>query len=244
MSENQTVSNLKTVDLDIFATLRLTRHNPRRDLHSKGHPNSMTTPPHSPSSLMTLVSLILVGSLIVAGMVVVLQTRPVPVEITIRPPMPTPTDAPTGTPGPILIYVTGEVKQPNTTVSIPAGSRVQEALEAAGGTLEKADLERVNLAAVLHDGDQVYVPTIGESASAEATLEVVLATPQGGTKVYINTATLEGLQTLPGVGPTTAQRILDYREANGPFTSLEDLDEVSGIGPALLEKIAALVVFE
>jgi len=190
------------------------------------------------------VSLFLVGGLIVAGMVLVLQTRPVPVEITIRPPLPTATTAPSGTPGPILIYVTGAVKQPNTTVSIPAGSRVQEAVEAAGGMNETADLERVNLAAVLHDGDQVYVPVIGESASAEATLDVLLATPPGGEKVYINTASLEELQTLPGVGPTTAQRILDYREANGPFTSLEDLDEVSGIGPALLGNIAALVMFE
>lgn len=204
----------------------------------------MTTPPRSSSSLITLVSLILVGGLIVAGMVVVLQTRPVPVEITIRPPLPTATSVPTGTPGPILIYVTGAVREPYTTVSIPAGSRVQEAVEAAGGMLEEADLERVNLAAVLHDGDQVYVPLIGDSASAEATSEVLLATPPGGAKVFINTASLEELQTLPGVGPATAQRIVDYREANGPFTSLEELDEVNGIGPALLAKIAALVVFD
>ena len=205
----------------------------------------MTTPPRSPSPVITFAALLLVGGLIVAGMVLVLQTRPVPVEITIRPPLPTPTEGPTETPGPILIYVTGAVKEPNTTVSIPAGSRVQEALEAAGGTLEEADLSRVNLAAVLRDGDQVYVPALGdESVSAEATLEVVLPTPSGGEKVFINTATLEELQTLPGVGPATAQRILDYREANGPFTSLEDLDLVNGIGPALLEDIAPLVVFE
>jgi competence protein ComEA len=205
----------------------------------------MTTPPRSPSSLITIVSLVLVGGLIIAGMALVLQTRPVPVEITIRPPVPTATDGPTETPGPILIYVTGAVKEPNTTVSLPAGSRVQEAVEAAGGMLEEADLARVNLAAVLRDGDQVFVPTIGnDTASADATSEVMLATPPGGTKVYINTATLEELDALPGIGPATAQSILDYREANGPFTSLEDLDQVSGIGPALLESIAPLVVFE
>lgn len=205
----------------------------------------MTTPPRSPSSLVTFLSLALVGGLIIAGIVLVLQTQPVPVEITIRPPLPTATDSPTETPGPILIYVTGAVKEPNTTVTLPAGSRVQEAVEAAGGLLEEADLARVNLAAVLRDGDQVFVPTIGnEAALAEATLEVALATPPGGAKVYINTATLEELDALPGIGPSTAQAILDYRAENGPFTSLEDLDQVSGIGPALLESIAPLVVFE
>jgi competence protein ComEA len=206
----------------------------------------MTTPTRSPSPLITLVTLILVGGLIIAGIVLVLQTRPVPVEMVIRPPLPTSTAAPTGTPGPILVYVTGAVNKPETTVSLPAGSRVEEALEAAGGTTEDADVTRVNMAASLHDGDQVHVPSLVPAATteADATQEVVLATPSGGAKVYINTATLDELQTLPGVGEVVAQRIIDYREANGPFTSLEQLDEVNGIGPALLEKIGPLVVFE
>jgi len=193
---------------------------------------------------MTTLTLIVVGALIVGGIVLVLQTRPVPVEITILPPIPTATSIPTGTPGPIKIYVSGAVKTPNTTVSIAAGGRVQDAIDAAGGTLDGADLERVNMAAVLHDGDQVDVPTIGQAAAADATSDVVLATPPGGAKVYINTATLDQLQTLPGVGPTTAQNIIDYRTAKGPFKSLDDLDQVSGIGPGLLEKIKLLVVFE
>lgn len=205
----------------------------------------MTTPPRSPSPLITLITLVLVGVLIIGGIILVLQTRPVPVEITIRPPLPTATDGPTETPGPILIYVTGAVRKPNTTVSLPAGSRVQDAVEAAGGLLDEADLERVNLAAELRDGDQVFVPTTGEAAVAvEATLEVALPTPPGGQKVFINTATLEELDSLPGIGPATAQSIIDYREENGPFTSLDDLDQVSGIGPAILEDIADLVVFE
>lgn len=204
----------------------------------------MTAQPRSPSPIITLVTLILVGGLIVAGMVVVLQTRPVPVEITIRPPLPTATAAPSATPGPILVYVTGAVGKPETTVSLPAGSRVQDALDAAGGTTDEADLVRVNVAGVLHDGDQVHVPSLVEAATAESTADVVLATPSGGAKVYINTATLEELQTLPGVGPSTAQKIIDYRTEHGPFKSLDDLDAVSGIGPALLEKIAPFVVFE
>jgi len=202
----------------------------------------MTSSQRSPSSVITILTLIIVGALIIAGIVLVLQTRPVPVEITILPPIPTATAVPTGTPGPMKIYMTGAVKTPNTTVSIPAGSRVQDAINAAGGTLEGADLQRVNMAAVLHDGDQVDVPML--AANASATSEVVLATPSGGAKVYINTATLEQLQTLPGVGPTTAQNILDYRAAKGPFKSLDDLDQVSGIGPSLLAKIAPFVVFE
>jgi competence protein ComEA len=165
--------------------------------------------------------------------------RPQPVEITIHPPEPTATPEPTHTPEPILVYITGEVNTPETTVTLPYGSRVSDALEAAGGLTDNADIERVNLAAIARDGDQIHVPTIGDDA-----IELALPTPSGGEVVYVNSATVEELSTLPGIGASTAQAIIDYRTENGSFSSLEDLDNVPGIGPSTLENIAELVSFE
>jgi competence protein ComEA len=189
------------------------------------------------SSILTILAFVAVIVVIVVGAALLLSSRPEPVTIVINPPVPTATPLPTQTPAPILVYVTGEVAKPETTVSLPAGSRVQDALDAAGGVTANADLERVNLAGILRDGDQVHVPSIS-GAAAE------LPTPSGGSIVYINTATLEELDMLPGVGPALAQAIIEYREANGPFTSMEDLDQVSGIGPAMLEDLEGLISFE
>jgi competence protein ComEA len=122
-------------------------------------------------------------------------------------------------------------------LSLPVGSRVQDALDAVGGMTENADLERVNLAQILRDGDQIHVPKQDET--------LTLATPSGGIAlVYINSATLDELITLPGVGEALAQRIIDYRIANGPYADLTALDNVSGVGPAMLERIRELVVFD
>ncbi|MBZ0298429.1 MAG: helix-hairpin-helix domain-containing protein [Anaerolineae bacterium] len=174
---------------------------------------------------------------IIGGGALLLATRPQPVQITINPPIPTATPAPTATPGPIEVYITGAVQQPQTTLTLPAGSRVEDAIDAAGGLLEDADLDRVNLALILRDGDQVHVPSL-------AGAEVMLATPNTPGLVLVNRAAAEELQTLPGVGPALAERIIAYREANGPFISLSDLDNVSGIGPALLERLQDLVAFD
>jgi competence protein ComEA len=182
--------------------------------------------------VFTLVVLSIAG-----GVVLLLSTRPQPVQITINPPIPTSTPEPTYTPEPILIYVTGAVANPQTTVSVPAGSRVQDVIDAAGGLTDNANLDLVNLAAIVRDGDQVHIPEIGQSTEA-------LPTPSGGEVVFVNTATLEELMTLPGIGERTAQAIIDYRDANGPFISLEDLDEVSGIGPSTLEAIKDFVSFD
>jgi competence protein ComEA len=158
------------------------------------------------------------------------------VQITINPPPSTATPGPTSTPAPITIYVTGAVGKPESLLTLPAGSRTQDAIEAAGGLTDAADLERINLAGILRDGDQVHVPAVGQ--------EAILATPGGGGVVNVNMATVDELATLPGLGPALAQRIIDYRETNGPFADLEALDAVEGIGPALLERLQEMVVFE
>lgn len=193
-----------------------------------------------PSPRITILVFIVVVLAVIGGAVLLLATRPEPVQITINPPVPTPTAAPSATPAPIMVYVTGAVQQPEQTYTLPAGSRAQDAIDAAGGTLDTADLARVNIAQILQDGDQIHVPEI--SAEGE---EVVLPTPSGGIrKVNVNTATLEDLMTLPGVGEALARRILEYRAENGNFTELADLDEVSGIGPAMLDNLQDLVIFQ
>lgn len=192
--------------------------------------------PSSPSSRAIVVSFLIVAVCIVGGIVLLLATRPQPVEIIIHPPAPTGTTQPTATPAPLAVYVTGAVAEPETLYSLPPGSRVSDAVNAAGGALPDADLERVNLAGFLHDGDQIHVPFAEEQAA--------LPTPGGSGILNVNTATADELDTLPGIGPALAQAIVDYRDANGPFTSLDDLDAVSGVGPALLADLAALIVFE
>jgi competence protein ComEA len=187
-----------------------------------------------------IATLILFAILIVAlvgGMLLLLASRPDPVSITINPPPPTATPAPSATPAPIRVYVTGAVAQPDQTLTLPYGSRVEDALNAVGGALPSADMARLNLAASLRDGDQIHVP-----AQNEAALE--LATPSVTQLIPINSATLEEIETLPEIGPATAQAIIDYREANGDFRNLDDLDQVYGIGPQLLETLAPLLSFD
>lgn len=190
-----------------------------------------------PPSWATPLALLLLAAVVLAGILLVGARRPTPVEIIIQPPPPTATPTTVPTASPITVYVTGAVAQPGVMLTLPAGSRVFDALQAAGGALPEADLQRVNLAAPLRDGDQIHVPA-QESGSAE------LPTPSGGNLLDVNQADASALETLPGVGPALAQAIIAYREANGPFRALEDMDGVPGIGPALLEQFRERVRFD
>ena len=182
-----------------------------------------------------LVLIILIG----LGGALLLLSRPEPIHITINPPPPTASPAPTLTPLPILVYVTGEVARPGTQHFFPLGSRVSDAVAAAGGFTDLANKELVNLAGILRDGDQVHIPSVEANR-----VDGALPTPSGGALINVNTATLEELVTLPNIGPVTAQNIIDYREQMSPFSELADLDDVPGIGPATLEKLRALISFD
>ena len=146
----------------------------------------------------------------------------------------------------IVVDVAGAVASPGV-VELKDGARVADALGAAGGLAEDADLTSVNRAARLTDGQRVYVPRVGEQVapvegdgSAGAAGEGMQSTATGQV-VNINTAGLAELDALPGVGPATAQAIIDDREANGPFTAPEDLMRVSGIGEKKFEKLKSSI---
>lgn len=141
----------------------------------------------------------------------------------------------------VVVHVAGAVARPGL-YRLPDGSRVDDAIGLAGGAAPKAALDLVNLAAPVVDGQQVVVPLRGVGGSSAG------ASPgtgsEGGApaaKVRLNSATLDELDELPGVGPVTAQQILDYREANGAFRSVDELDAVPGIGPATMEQLRPLV---
>jgi competence protein ComEA len=135
----------------------------------------------------------------------------------------------------LVVHVVGAVRRPGL-FRLREGARVADAVARAGGTTRRADLAAVNLAAPLVDGIQVLVPLRARAVSAAG--EAI--SPVAG-KPSLATATAEQLEELPGVGPVTAQRILDYRAQHGPFRSIEDLDAVPGIGPARVEQLRDLV---
>jgi len=126
--------------------------------------------------------------------------------------------------------------------SLPPGSIVQDALQAAGGPTGDADLERINLAQELRDQQQVYIPRRGETASRSLISGGNSdSNSTGSGLVNINTASAAELETLPRVGPSTAQRIIAYRQEHGPFATIEEIQNVSGIGPATFEQLKDLI---
>ena len=143
-------------------------------------------------------------------------------------------------PADVYVHVAGAVGRPGL-YTLGAGARVAAAIEAAGGAAADADVDQINLAAKVADGERIYVPRKGETVpvAAGGTSGAGGAATSG--PVNLNTATIEQLDTLPGVGPTTAQAILDHRTRNGRFRSVDDLMNVRGIGPAKLEQLRPLV---
>jgi competence protein ComEA len=157
------------------------------------------------------------------------------------PPPPTPGAGVTGLPAArVVVDVVGAVRRPGL-YRLEHGSRIADVVARAGGATRKADLSQVNLAAPLADGEQVVVPRRG----------VAVAGPGAGTggaggapstgPVHLSTATLDQLDSLPGIGPVTAQKILDYRVKHGAFTSVDELDAVPGIGPSRMDQLRDLV---
>ncbi len=192
-----------------------------------------------------LAGLILVVALLLAGAGLwYVRSLPKPVVVTAGTPTAgTPAaapSAPASPPPPVLVDVAGWVRRPGV-YELPAGSRVIDAIRAAGGARRNAVLEALNLAAPLVDGTQILVPKRGQ-ASVGAPPAAGTSPGTGGTPlVNVNTATAAELEALPGIGEVLAQRIIDHRTEHGPFASVEDLLDVSGIGEAILEDIRDLV---
>ena len=139
----------------------------------------------------------------------------------------------------LVVDVAGDVRRPGL-YRLPCGSRVDAAIAAAGGATGKAELAAVNLAAPVADGEQIVVPGRGAGAAAASSSPAAGSSPSA--PLDLNSATLEQLEALPGIGPVTAQKILDYRTQHGAFHSVSELEGVSGIGPSHMAQLKGLVI--
>lgn len=189
----------------------------------------------SSTAVVAALSVVVTVAIMVIAYLLVRVPTTAPIEI--HPPEPTPTPSPTATPAPLFVYVTGAVRQPGV-VQLSPDSRVQDAVTAAGGLRPDADEQRVNQAAKLIDGQHLHVPAVGET----------LAPLDGGTSgltdaplININSAGTEDLMTLPGVGEAMAASIVAYRTEHGPFTTIEEIMDVPGIGQGRYEGFKAMI---
>ena len=179
--------------------------------------------------------------IIILGLYVVYDRWPRPETIVIE----TPSAVHSATIGPIVIHVSGAVRNPGVYQLAP-DARSQQAIEAAGGLLSDANPSGLNLAAHLADGQQVYVPRLGETPPQPTVSPKGTRTPlpASGILVDLNTASVEQLEALPCFGPTLAARIVAYRQANGPFRSLEEIDQIEGVGPSCIEKVRSQLIIQ
>lgn len=166
-----------------------------------------------------------------AGLLVLVNSQPRGEPITLLPP---------ATPAPILVHVDGAVQEPGV-YQLVADSRVQQAVDAAGGLLPEAMPAGINLAASLADGDKVLVPYQLAEGGVPGEMGEGGIISQGQV-IDLNTASQSQLETLPGIGPQKALDIITYREANGPFTLIEQVMNVPGIGPSTFERIKLYIV--
>lgn len=200
--------------------------------------------------VMVVAVLLLVA--VVGAAIMLLRNRPVQ-EVVPRPTVtatllasasPATAASPTQpSPPAIVVHVAGKVRNPGV-IRLPAGARVLDAIDAAGGAIRRADLDRLNLARPLVDGEQVFVGAgPGAVAGGSAAVPSVPAATAGepGGLLNLNTATLEQLTELPGIGPVLAQRIIEFRTAQGRFTSVEELRNVTGIGERRFAELRELV---
>lgn len=166
---------------------------------------------------------VLIG-LLVAGVIFLLSSEPRGKPLELQPPLP------------LRVHVVGAVETPGV-YELPQGAIVQDAIVAAGGLRSDADLSPLNLAQVVQNGQRIEVPALVESEPQSPTrLEIADG------RVHLNSASAPELERLPGIGPTLAQRIIEYREQYGPFQLLEDLLQVEGIGPAKLEGLREQII--
>ncbi len=168
------------------------------------------------------------------------------IQMISAPPRGTPVELiPPPTPAPLQVYIDGEIESPGV-YQMPAGSRVEQLVEKAGGLSASADTSSLNLAAVLEDAEKIHIPFIlpTQISQPPADTVTVVETIPGDGQININTASREELETLPGIGPVIAGRIIEYRQFYGPFQFIEDLQRVEGIGPAIFEKVIDLIDVE
>ena len=189
--------------------------------------------------LLALVAAAVVVALVVGGRSSSAQVAP-PAQPTDPS---TPVARPTETTGVIYVHVAGAVRRPGL-YEFPAGARVADAVESAGGAKNGADLDLLNLAELLVDGSKVEVVRVGEPAPAtppSASSATSATSTSEPSAIPLNTADQVALETIPGVGPVTAVAILNHRDEIGGFTSIEQLLDVDGIGPATFEAIRSYV---
>lgn len=187
---------------------------------------------------MRTVLKILIGVLagfMLAGVLLLISRSPKGTDIPLVP-------APTAQP--IVVHVVGAVPRPGV-YEFPKGARVRDAILAAGGLLTDADVGIINMAALLQDGQRLEIPSLSGTPGTPSAVTTPAAgttpAPSSGDLININTASLVQLDSLPGIGPTIAQHIVDYRTEHGPFQSINDLMNVAGIGATTFEKLKNLI---